>query len=229
MDDLLEVKLYETALMSQCAIRTASEFTSMSEQEELSEVPSRERHRSYVLGAVVFSVVFAEAAINEFYLDLQEQTSRRYALDNSVRTRIAQVWETAKIDKLPVLEKYQTALLLCGRHRFDESAQPFQEVNLLVKLRNVIVHFKPEMSSATDYGKKNLRLVGMFEQRFASNQLAVSGNAYFPDHCLGAGCARWAVNSSYEFVKEFHREVGGIGQLLETSGLPLPLRPRTRF
>jgi len=39
---------------------------------------------------------------------------------------------------------------------------------------------------------------------FESNRLmSNSGNPYFPDHCLGAGCAHWAVATARGFTDDF--------------------------
>jgi len=58
------------------------------------------------------------------------------------------------------------------------------------------------------------------KQEFSANPFYATGNAFLPDRCLGYGCARWAVETSVEFVNEFwkriglHSKCGGLGKEL---------------
>ncbi len=63
----------------------------------------------------------------------------------------------------------------------------------MIRLRNAIIHYQPEDVSAA-YEPHD------FEQslrgRFPDNALMCgSGNAWWPDHALGHGCAAWAHRS----------------------------------
>ena len=45
--------------------------------------------------------------------------------------------------------------------------------------------------------------------RFPVNRpMAKMGNPYFPDQCLGAGCAFWSVTTATNFADEFLRRFG---------------------
>jgi hypothetical protein len=47
------------------------------------------------------------------------------------------------------------------------------------------------------------------KHQFRSNQLMKGiGNPYFPEHCLGAGCAEWATDSVRAFADAFFSRVG---------------------
>jgi hypothetical protein len=48
----------------------------------------------------------------------------------------------------------------------------------------------------------------MLQGKFNLNPLTGAGNPFYPDKCLGHGCAEWAVNSSIKFVDEFFEKLG---------------------
>ena len=71
------------------------------------------------------------------------------------------------------------------------------ELTLVVDLRNVIVHFRPEDHATDDTHKLERRL----KARFPPNGLwtAASGPRW-PNHCLGHGCPNWAATSVVAFA-----------------------------
>ena len=42
------------------------------------------------------------------------------------------------------LAKYQLALVIAGRPQFEQGMNPYQDVKLLTRIRNSLVHFEPE-------------------------------------------------------------------------------------
>jgi hypothetical protein len=73
----------------------------------------------------------------------------------------------------------------------EPGTAPIQDVTLTIKLRNALVHYTPE-DVAADVSHE----LDALRPRFAASALmAGSGNAWWPDHCLGAGCADWAQRS----------------------------------
>jgi hypothetical protein len=64
---------------------------------------------------------------------------------------------------------------------------------LLIRLRDALVHFKPENVAADEIHKLEKQLGG----KFAENRLMEgSGNPWWPSHGLGQGCSEWAVRSA---------------------------------
>src|SRR5262245_49070521 len=103
----------------------------------------------YCATASIFTVVAAlEAYANELYF--QPETSFP-KLDSSV---IRSEWEALKW--CGPIKKFQSALSLWGRERLTESVRPSQDIALLVKLRNALVHFSPAWESKKD--KEHLAL-----------------------------------------------------------------------
>jgi hypothetical protein len=88
---------------------------------------------------------------------------------------------------------------------FERDKQPYQNVYLLIRLRNELIHYTPKTLGGSDKHELEIQLKG----KFPTNRLMEgSGNPFFPDHCLGGGCAEWALNSSKRFVDEFFLKIG---------------------
>lgn len=90
---------------------------------------------------------------------------------------------------------------------FKEEAPPYQNVILLIKLRNDLVHYEPEWvksPASDDFSDCDQhKYEKMLKGKVSTNPLAGQGSPYYPDKCLSYGCADWAVNSSIEFADDF--------------------------
>lgn len=105
------------------------------------------------------------------------------------------------LEKESILGKYQKVLALRGLEAFDQGSEPYQSVDVLIKLRNALVHFKPEWH---DEQIEHLRLGERFRGKFALNSFISEGTGVlFPQRCISYGCAKWAVESSLAFIKAF--------------------------
>jgi len=85
-------------------------------------------------------------------------------------------------------------------------SSPFQEVEGLVKLRDALVHYKPEWSDVTKaaHPKLEARL-----KKFPLNPAPSGGFIqWFPHLCLSAGCAEWATRAITTFVTAFCTRLG---------------------
>src|SRR5690348_2452202 len=104
----------------------------------------RMHHRSYSIGAIVSAASFLEAAINELYLTAVDKNPH-FIPNERDREVLAAVWvDLEEQARAKVLTKYDLALVLTGRPRFDKGTNPFQDAENLVNLRNALVHYKPE-------------------------------------------------------------------------------------
>lgn len=86
----------------------------------------------------------------------------------------------------------------------------FDDISALIKLRNALVHYQPEwITTTTDHGNITIHeFERLLSSRFPVCKLfEKTGNGYYPDKCLGYGCARWAVESSMRLIEDFFRKL----------------------
>jgi hypothetical protein len=111
-----------------------------------------------------------------------------------------------------ILEKYQKALTLTNNKLFETDTRPYQDANLLIFLRNDLVHYKPKtikVPSSDDYVPDDIhRNEKRLRNKFALNPLVGAGNPFYPDKCLSHGCAEWAINTSIMFADNFYATMG---------------------
>jgi hypothetical protein len=165
----------------------------------------RSRHRACVTAAVLSAVAFLEASVNELYLSAVDQDLTNLpTFDHKLFQLFGQFWEN--VEKYPILQKYQIALLLAGKDRFNPGVQPYQNTESLIKLRDTLVHYKPEWDNeAGQHQKLEKRLRSC---KFALSPYADTGRLWFPHQCLGAGCAQWSVVTARDFSDEFCNQLG---------------------
>ncbi len=162
-------------------------------------------HRSYIIGAIIFTVAGLESSINELYLEAIDNNQHTLSgLDRKAIEILGEVWK--EIETYSSLSKYQTALILTGFKQFGKGQQPYQDTDTLMKLRNALVHYKPEWDSELDVHRK---LKARLEPKsFPLNPFSSKNSLWFPHRCLGSGCAKWAVNAGETFLTEFCKRMG---------------------
>jgi hypothetical protein len=168
-------------------------------------------HHSYVLSAIVSATGFLEATINEFFQDAHDEhnlTGDGYLvpLPAEAIQAMGATWRgSGEGSKLNALEKWQLMRIFAGREPLDRGGAPYQDAQLVVQLRNAILHFRPEYVAADEPHRMEERLGG----KFAENRLMEgSGNAWWPSHCLGRGCADWAARSALAFADQICGDLG---------------------
>lgn len=163
-------------------------------------------HRAYVVSSIMTSVASIEARINEFYLDATDGLLGSI-IDDSQQGLLAELWKPLDEKRVPILQKYQIALTALNKCKFDTSKGPCQDVKLLIDLRNMLVHFKPEWDNDQ---KQHRKIEEKLRGKFELNPFwAKENSVFFPFKCLGHGCANWAVRSSMNFIFDFFALTGG--------------------
>ncbi|EOX1298631.1 hypothetical protein ACPDLO_003685 [Vibrio cholerae] len=161
----------------------------------------RVAHDSFVLNAIISSVCALEAHINEFsYLTLAE-------LPNSTLAKL----DITSFEKQSILEKYCIILDLLKKEPFDKSIEPYQSVDLLIKLRNALVHYKPflqPIESGYVGDVKPIKLVKQLKGKFKLNPLVADWAPLWTGKILSAGCASWAAESALNFILLFSYKFG---------------------
>ena len=179
------------------------------------EAPPEEkwRYRAYVTAAVLSAAGFLEAAINELYLELQKVTQSE---DSHLRHELAllvNAWP--QIAKSPVLQKYQIALSVTDADQYNEDASPYAEAESVVRLRDALLSYAPEWDDTR--GNHQL-LEARLKDAFPPSPLVSSQRPWFPDRCLGSGCAKWAVNTVQVFTNDFYERMALPGRPLVGAG-----------
>jgi hypothetical protein len=188
------------------------------EYRDAEEVPpeARLRHEAFTLNSVLSSVSFLESTVNELYADAADEAYNFADEKHEALLRlISEKWKNAKnFDRAPVLTKYQKILVIAEKNPFDEEDPAFANVRELIEIRNHFLHFKREwvvVGAGRNLQKSEETLTDKFEKvlrkKFATNPLAAKNLPFFPDKCLGHGCAEWAVINSIIFVDAFFRRL----------------------
>jgi hypothetical protein len=106
-------------------------------------------------------------------------------------------------DSKPVLEKFQFALFLRNVPTLDKGAKPYQDINVLLDLRNALVHFKPEWDTQQD---RHSKIAEGLRGRFKPSPYYQG--SLFPMGWATTGGTKWSVNSAVRFINHFEDQAG---------------------
>lgn len=163
----------------------------------------RAEHRAYVTGAIIVSVASLEATINEVFISAVDDENLFEDFDHTTPKVLKELLDV--VERSEILQKYQFVLTAANKEAFECGKSPYQDVAGLIKLRNGLVHYKPEWD--TDL-KEHKKIEDWLKPRFNTNPFSHDNNAFFPERCLGHGCAEWSVKSTIEFIEDFYRRMG---------------------
>lgn len=169
-----------------------------------------EKHRAYVVGAIISAVAFLEAAVNEVLRDVKDEYDHYIGpIGPEAKNRIAKGWDKlggTTSGEPKVLNCCQKILKGCSKELFTtgSGARPYDNARLVINLRNSLVHYEPGSYGPNDQPKCTEKLEG----KFSDNPLmAGTGNPYFPAKCLGSPCANWAIDSVEKLADEFFQRI----------------------
>jgi len=168
------------------------------------------QHRSYVIGSIIASNSFLEAVVNEFLTDVYEEREITISLDKNIKSALKKLYKEIVASKgfMPTLEKYQNTLEKMGKDSFDKGKTPYQNVHYATLLRNQLVH---AVSIKQSLGEKNTHSLEakLRTKKFTLNPLipATSQNPFFPDKCLGYGCAEWVLDNCKKLTDSFFKKI----------------------
>jgi hypothetical protein len=165
------------------------------------EEPRRERlttqekwqHRGDVTAAVFSATAYLEDLISELYVNMRNLP--RPKLVKKLRA-------SSHPESATVLNKYQLALSVSDGDPFDPNSSPYFDADSLFRLRDALtkyLNFRP-------VGRRGL--ARRLEGKFPPNPYASAESRWFPERCLGAGCARWAVSTAEVFGDDFCGRMG---------------------
>lgn len=157
---------------------------------------------SCVSAAVMLSVASIESYINELLSDADslfpEMTMR-------------QASEFVKlISRLSILEKYEKVLAIKGFEPFKKGESPYQDVEILISMRNELVHFHPEWHDEQErHDRLGKKLLYRFE---LSPFISESEGVLFPQRIISHGCTKWAIANSLAFMIAFTEKISVVNR-----------------
>ncbi|MFB7609836.1 hypothetical protein [Streptomyces gardneri] len=169
-------------------------------------------HRTYAMGAVMTAFAFLEASVNELLAsateDQLEMGGGRGGLTAEERAALVTL-QQAWGDRGPsLLERAQLVLHLLRRDPFNKGEEPFQSADVLRRLRNALVHYRPEWR-AVGAGRADDKIAkDLAHLPIAPHPFATKSHPPFPDRRLGHGLASWAWKTSLAFTDDFLARVG---------------------
>jgi hypothetical protein len=136
--------------------------------------------------AILSAVAALESTINEFFLDAVHGTLK--GISQKGIDALKDTWpnlEPPKAQKgrkfASTLQKYQAALKELSKEKFSEDAKPFSTAGYVIKLRNALVHYKPEWSYEQ---AEHSELTQKLEGQFAPNPFQPRNQVFFPHRCI---------------------------------------------
>ena len=152
---------------------------------------------SYVSATIMLCVASIEANINEL---LSNPETLFPELNTNAQSEICSL-----LSSLSIIDKYQRVLLAKGIDTFEKGAQPLQDIEVLISLRNEFVHFHPEWH---DEQKRHDKLGRKLKGKFGlSPFITESTGVLFPQRIVSHGCTKWAVECSIEFMNLYNAKV----------------------
>jgi len=169
---------------------------------------SMAEHRAYVVGAIVQSAAALESEISEVVMHGPGHHLGSNGLDTPARDFLSPMADV--IDGEQTLRRYELVLHLLRKPQFDRGADPYQSADLLIKLRNELIHYKSKWGSSMNDKRlfERLEKLGFDKPAFVS---ALTN--FFPHRCLNASLASWTVTTGVAFINAFYRELGIVSPL----------------
>lgn len=163
---------------------------------ETVDADMRSEHLGFTSSAVMQSVAALEADSWEVlnygpghHMGSSESNSNAMAI-------IDPLSET--LENLDALKRYAAVIHLLGKPAFDRGAQPWQDAQLLIRLRNEITHYKSRSGAEMDRASLYAALIAKATPRppFWPER----GMNFFPLHCFSAARAAWAVTTTMSLI-----------------------------
>jgi len=204
--------IQSAAVLCRLGYRIEKDFL---ESGEISE-EARLRHEAFILNSILSSVAFLESTINELYSDAADNAYFFYDEKNETLLKtIGEKWKNKKnFDRAPMVNKYQKILMIAEKPQFNEDNPVFSNIRILIEIRNYLMHYRREWivvqqgempgDNEETLGEK---LETVLRHKFVENPLAYKNRPFFPDRCLGHGCAEWAVVNSLSYTDEFFEKL----------------------
>lgn len=152
---------------------------------------------AHATASIFLTVASLESYANELFADRDKN------FPNIPSEILLKLWEL--YDQKPILEKFDLALLLRTAGSVDRGCSPAQDVYLLIRLRNALVHFKPEWFGEQE---EHAKLANQLAGRFTRSPFFGVDEPLFPRGWATHGCTAWAIGSAVDFIDTIERQAG---------------------
>ena len=174
---------------------------------------AQEAHRAAVVTAIVCSVMYLEATVNELFQEAVDGPGTLPGARGSLVDRLRSVPDVAVAamrqerqtpnggGHVDVLERLQRLSELAGHPRLDTGRGAYQRAHLVVELRDHLAHFRPEWVAIDTTNRLSRRLRSY---RIEPNPLVGPGPSAprWPDRQLSGSLARWCCLVAIDLVND---------------------------
>lgn len=157
-----------------------------------------------VIGASCGAVMLSVASIESFANEVFSERLRHFPASPEALVKL--LW--AEYERKSVIDKFELAVRLRSGGELDRGARPVQSLDVLVRLRNAIVHFKPEWFGDAPAHERLSRQM----ENLAVRSAWLPNEPLFPRAWVSHGSATWAVRTVMDFAQ----------YLSQLSGVPDP-------
>ena len=164
----------------------------------------RFEHKAFVAGCIMQSVAALESEVWSLLNRGPGHHLGSNELDKESKETLSIVAES--FEKESVLTKYDLILQLIRRKKLDLGAQPMQDLNLLISLRNEITHFKSLWTNELD--RKKLFKTLEDNDSTPPTYCPEGRQNFFPHICLSYRRAKWGLNTVISFIDYYYGELG---------------------
>jgi hypothetical protein len=169
----------------------------------------RSEHAACVVGAVTQAAAALEAEISEVLIHGPGHHLGSNGINATARDFLLPLADI--IDGERTLRRYELVLHLLHMPAFDRGAHPYQIADLLIDLRNELIHYKSKWGDQMERAKVFARLQ---ELKFDKPTFMSPHTNFFPHRCLSASLASWSVTAGVDFINAFYSNLAVASPLI---------------
>lgn len=165
----------------------------------------RQNYISHVSTSIISSVAALESKINEHIVDNKIHITKKILkLDNNFFSQFKQQIKPNK-NVISQISSITSAILkykIINKIMYEDTKienKTEEAVNLIIKIRNALIHFTPEWDNDLIRHKE---IETSVKNHFSLSPLYSDGSMFFPYRCLSADCAQWATTTSRSFIEK---------------------------
>ena len=160
-------------------------------------------HRAYVSTTVMQCAAAMETEAHEICVHGPGSYLGTDRTDKCAHETLLPIAE--QVDKLPTLERFDLIMQTLGKNTLERGRNPYQSAQLLVRLRNKLVHYKSSWGAEMSEEKlfKALECLRLKAPPFTSSSMN-----FFPHRCLSSDCAAWALTTTVSFLDDVYERLG---------------------